>query len=128
MKILNLYAGIGGNRKLWGEEHEITPTNNIGLSTDRTIKTSPKCPNYPISPNSPIKQKIMYHCYYNEYSSIELSKICNVKYDILRKSISRADYGKEKVLRNCVEPKVGLHVFNSAFKTKQQTLSFEVKI
>ena len=24
MKILNLYAGIGGNRKLWGKEHEIT--------------------------------------------------------------------------------------------------------
>lgn len=24
MKILNLYAGIGGNRKLWGEEHKIT--------------------------------------------------------------------------------------------------------
>ena len=24
MKILNLYAGIGGNRKLWGNEHEIT--------------------------------------------------------------------------------------------------------
>ena len=24
MKILNLYCGIGGNRKLWGEEHEIT--------------------------------------------------------------------------------------------------------
>lgn len=24
MKILNLYAGIGGNRKLWGEEHQIT--------------------------------------------------------------------------------------------------------
>ena len=24
MKILNLYAGIGGNRHLWGEEHEIT--------------------------------------------------------------------------------------------------------
>lgn len=24
MKILNLYAGIGGNRKLWGSEHEIT--------------------------------------------------------------------------------------------------------
>lgn len=23
MKILNLYAGIGGNRKLWGNEHEI---------------------------------------------------------------------------------------------------------
>jgi len=24
MKILNLYAGIGGNRTYWGEEHEIT--------------------------------------------------------------------------------------------------------
>lgn len=24
MKILNLYAGIGGNRKGWGDEHEIT--------------------------------------------------------------------------------------------------------
>ena len=24
MKILNLYAGIGGNRKAWGDEHEVT--------------------------------------------------------------------------------------------------------
>ena len=24
MKILNLYAGIGGNRRLWGDKHEIT--------------------------------------------------------------------------------------------------------
>ena len=24
MKILNLYSGIGGNRKLWGDEHDIT--------------------------------------------------------------------------------------------------------
>lgn len=24
MKILNLYSGIGGNRRLWGDEHEIT--------------------------------------------------------------------------------------------------------
>ncbi|KKN65797.1 hypothetical protein LCGC14_0477330 [marine sediment metagenome] len=24
MKILNLYAGIGGNRKLWGDKHKIT--------------------------------------------------------------------------------------------------------
>jgi DNA (cytosine-5)-methyltransferase 1 len=28
MKILNLYAGIGGNRKLWGEEHEIVAIEN----------------------------------------------------------------------------------------------------
>lgn len=24
MKVLNLYAGIGGNRRLWGDEHQIT--------------------------------------------------------------------------------------------------------
>ncbi len=24
MKILNLYAGIGGNRAIWGNNHEIT--------------------------------------------------------------------------------------------------------
>jgi DNA (cytosine-5)-methyltransferase 1 len=24
LKILNLYSGIGGNRKLWGDEHEVT--------------------------------------------------------------------------------------------------------
>ena len=24
MKILNLYAGIGGNRKLWGDEDQVT--------------------------------------------------------------------------------------------------------
>jgi DNA (cytosine-5)-methyltransferase 1 len=24
MKILNLYSGIGGNRKLWGDEHDVT--------------------------------------------------------------------------------------------------------
>jgi len=28
MKILNLYAGIGGNRWLWGDEHEITSVEN----------------------------------------------------------------------------------------------------
>lgn len=28
MKILNLYAGIGGNRKLWGNEHQIVAVEN----------------------------------------------------------------------------------------------------
>jgi len=28
MKILNLYAGIGGNRKLWGDNHDITAIEN----------------------------------------------------------------------------------------------------
>jgi len=29
MRILNLYAGIGGNRKLWGDEHDITAIENV---------------------------------------------------------------------------------------------------
>ena len=29
LKILNLYAGIGGNRKLWGDDHEITAIENV---------------------------------------------------------------------------------------------------
>lgn len=28
MKILNLYAGIGGNRKLWGDDHKVTAVEN----------------------------------------------------------------------------------------------------
>lgn len=32
MKILNLYCGIGGNRKLWGENHEIT-----GVECDKVV-------------------------------------------------------------------------------------------
>ena len=28
MRILNLYAGIGGNRKLWGDEHQVTAVEN----------------------------------------------------------------------------------------------------
>lgn len=29
MRILNLYAGIGGNRKLWGDEHEVTAVEYV---------------------------------------------------------------------------------------------------
>jgi len=28
MKILNLFAGIGGNRTLWGTQHQITAIEN----------------------------------------------------------------------------------------------------
>jgi DNA (cytosine-5)-methyltransferase 1 len=34
MKILNLYAGVGGNRKNWGEEHEITAVENVNYIAD----------------------------------------------------------------------------------------------
>ena len=28
MKILNLYAGVGGNRKMWDNKHEVTAVEN----------------------------------------------------------------------------------------------------
>lgn len=34
MKILNLYAGIGGNRRLWGDEHEV-----VAVEYDESIAT-----------------------------------------------------------------------------------------
>jgi|SRR5882672_5634379 len=34
MKILNLFAGIGGNRALWGNDHEITAVENVEAIAD----------------------------------------------------------------------------------------------
>lgn len=42
MKILNLYAGIGGNRKLWGNEHEITAIELDNKIADKYAKLYPK--------------------------------------------------------------------------------------
>lgn len=42
MKILNLYAGIGGNRTLWDEEHEITA---IEINSDIASEYKYKFPN-----------------------------------------------------------------------------------
>lgn len=42
MKILNLYAGIGGNRKLWSDEHEITAVENVDYIADAYGKMYPQ--------------------------------------------------------------------------------------
>ena len=41
MKILNLYAGIGGNRALWGDEHEITAVENVPYIAEAYRKLFP---------------------------------------------------------------------------------------
>ena len=41
MKILNIYAGIGGNRKLWGNEHEITAVEYDNATADVYSKYFP---------------------------------------------------------------------------------------
>lgn len=41
MKILNLYAGIGGNRALWGDEHEVTAVESVSNIADTYKKLWP---------------------------------------------------------------------------------------
>lgn len=35
---------------------------------------------------------------------------------------------KEKILNNCVQPKIGLYVFDCAFRTKQQVLGEAIEV
>jgi DNA (cytosine-5)-methyltransferase 1 len=42
MKILNLYSGIGGNRKLWGDEHEVWAVESFGYIADAYKQLFPK--------------------------------------------------------------------------------------
>ncbi len=42
MKILNLYAGIGGNRALWGDEHEVTAVESVPYIAEAYNKLFPQ--------------------------------------------------------------------------------------
>ena len=201
MKILNLYAGIGGNRKLWGGEHEITAVENKKdisriyqdfFPNDKVIITnahkyllghykefdfiwsSPPCPThskikemtvkigrYPLKyPDMKLYEEIIIlkeffkgkwvvenvvsyydplikpnmvgrHYFWSNFiipkikldqnPIIERTKIDNDNFgfDISSYSCSTR---KDQILRNLVNPKLGLHVFNMAFKEKQETL------
>jgi DNA (cytosine-5)-methyltransferase 1 len=202
MKILNLYAGIGGNRKLWGNEHEITAVeinpeiakiyqdffpNDKVIVTDAHqyllehfeeydfIWSSPPCPshsfvrkityqqNKPIFPDMKLYEEILFlqgyfkgkyvvenvigwydplvkpqeisnHYFWSNFKITELPTIQqkgrehNSHNDILqeRKGFDLSGYklkeDKKKLLRNCVEPETGLHIFNCAFKIKQRNV------
>ena len=211
MKILNLYAGIGGNRKLWGDEHEITAVESIqGIAeaykelwpNDTVIVadahqylldhykefdfiwSSPPCPTHSkLSvvnvargrkkyPDMSLYQEIIWlkhfcyvpwvvenvvpfykplvtptaildrHCFWSNYFISKKYIARNYGADavvghnvggITGQSIttlSRA-YGitlpkdapmKRKLLRNCVIPELGLHVFNCRDNLKQEVL------
>lgn len=205
MKILNLYAGIGGNRKLWGNEHEITaveinpeiakiyqdffPNDKVIVADAHQfllehfeeydfIWASPPCPthskiriysavargqNEPVFPDMKLYEEIIFLMYYfkgkwcvenvigfyeplikpqeisNHYfwSNFKITELPTIQQkgrehnshnDILqeRKGFDLSGYklqeDKKKLLRNCVEPETGLHIFNCAFKTKQNTI------
>ena len=207
MKILNLFAGIGGNRKLWGDDHEVVavewkediaevyqsffPKDKVIIGDAHEyllehfkefdfIWSSPPCPSHSVTnhflkgqgiyryPDMGLYQEVLFlkHFYKGKWvvenvvpyyePLIKPKRLgrhvfwCNfpirpikVSYEIgtmnrqaskekQRKAIIREaqipeltdlhglkDFkvkNKRQVLRNCVLPKIGLHVFNEAFR------------
>ena len=206
MKILNLYAGIGGNRKLWGDEHEIVAIENNPeiariyqdfFPNDKVIITHahefllqhfkefdfiwsfPPCPSHsrirfvgcykggrnqephePIFPDMKLYEEIIFlkhyfkgkwvvenvisfyeplikpfkyrgHFYWANFIIDNSNKERNRKHNKGNIALSKLkgfelkklkNVDKRKILRNCVEPRAGLHVLNCAFKNKQTLL------
>lgn len=203
MKILNLYAGIGGNRKLWGDEHEITAVENnfeiakiykdffpndlviIGEAHQYLLDhfkefdfiwSSPPCPTHsrfrfliqqqegaPFKyPDMKLYEEIIFlKTWFNGkwvvenvisyYDPLIKPFECAKHYFWSNFIISNKDFGTrlirrnedntkkrqeewgfhnitgekrflQQIINNCVVPKLGLYIFNSAFKEKQETL------
>ena len=80
MKVLNLYAGIGGNRKLW---------KNVNVTAVE------------------ISEEIA-GVYKSNFPNDEVIVGDAHQYLLL--------------LRNCIHPKIGAHIFHHAFKEKQVRL------
>jgi len=86
MKILNLYAGIGGNRKLWGDQHDITAIEYVPeiaqvykdlYPSDTVIVTD-------------AHQYLLDH--YKEYDFIWSSPPCPTHSDIRRCGVHKGQY------------------------------------
>lgn len=204
MKILNLYAGIGGNRKLWPEEEiEVTaiennkeiaraygdffPNDNVIIPDAHRyilkhykefdfIWSSVPCQSHtimrknvsvprgqakPIYPDMKLWQEIIFLKHYFQgkyvvenirgyYEPLIKPQISGNHYfwsnfhiSKLKKVIRNVGFGnnkvyeeqtgfnldgyklgkrKDQVYHNCVDSKLGLHIFNCAFKIKQTTL------
>jgi DNA (cytosine-5)-methyltransferase 1 len=202
IKILNLYAGIGGNRKLWSGDIEVTAVEinsdiaaiykdfypqDIVIVADAHqylldhysefdfIWSSPPCPthsrmqkcNTRVKPKYPdmklyeeiillqewfkglyvIENVISYYqplitpqiaerhyfwanfFIYNLYIErlpgfIETNKEALMEWlgIHINKNIYSGSHDERKVLRNCVHPKLGLHVLKCAYSETQQTL------
>lgn len=207
MKVLNLYAGIGGNRKLW-KDVEVT-----AIEKDRTIAkiyqnnfkddrvlivdahnyllenfnrfdfiwSSPPCPTHsrmrksamqfkngqnikPVFPDMKLYEEILLldnyckskwvvenvisfydplirpflsgrHYFWSNFvisnKRVDNSAVAYSFSDVSiedrekRKGFDLSQYDsieKEKILNNCVEPELGLHIFDCAFKEKQTTI------
>ncbi len=194
MKILNLYAGIGGNRKLWGDDHQITAIEiepNIAkiyqdfFPNDKVIVidahqylldhfkefdfiwSSPPCPthskvrkmnpiqNPPLYPDMKLYEEVLLlqgyikpnqkyvienvigwydplippqeiakhyfwtNFYINPISNESREHDSGNEILQIRMGFNLDEYkgiDKTKILRNCVEPELGLHIFQEAFR------------
>ena len=162
MKILNLYAGIGGNRRLWGDDHEITA---VELDPDIAKIYSDFFPNDKMvvgdahqyllehfkgfdfiwsSPPwkwsvenvdpyyDPIEKpyfKLDRHCFWTNFfiSNVKFSKRekCHKKINggtsiIFGFDLSKCKVpNKRQILRNLVNPELGLHILNESQKNEQ---------
>jgi len=204
VKILNLYAGIGGNRKLWpnvwgGAKVEVTaveinpeiakiysdffPNDKVIVGDAHQylldhykefdfIWSSPPCPSHsrarywsskggllePIYPDMKLWQEIIFlqsfvennwvvenvvsyypkfldpiqsgnHYFWSNFAIVDYEDAAR-KTDIITTKTKHYGYNLEntkienkiQILRNLVNPKLGLHIFNEAFKVKQKTL------
>ena len=187
MKILNLYAGIGGNRKLWGNENEITAIENNPeiakiyqdfFPNDKVIVadahqyllehykefdfiwSSPPCPSHSVTsyflnaqgtiryPDMKLYEEIIFlmafcknkFCVENVKSYypplVEPQSIgrhylwCNFNIEGFKGKLDKvgrfgpvksAETGrtdeKDKLIRNCVEPEIGLHILKCSYST-----------
>lgn len=207
IKVLNLYAGIGGNRKLW-EDVEVTAIENNPeiakiyqdfFPNDKVIIcdahqflldhfkefdfiwSSPPCPSHSrmrnlknnceeckkLYPDMKLYEEIIFlkhffkgkFCvenvisYYKPLIEPQISNNhyfwCNFKISPLKnedrhtrdtftleekiksnatgfKDVMKLNMSmdfKKKIINNCVKPELGLHIFNMAFRDKQQSLS-----
>lgn len=198
MNILNLYAGIGGNRKLWGPEHEITAVESEQYIADAYAKlfpqdtvivgdahqyildhaneydfiwSSPPCPTHSKMntalqgwgirryPDMMLYQEILYlkhfykgkwlvenvesyydplitpttiidrHYFWSNFYIPRMLTGRNYSVTDAKKEVAAEHLGitlpagtknQRKLLRNAVDPKLGLHVFNAANKTNEQ--------
>ena len=216
IKVLNLYAGIGGNRKLWPKECKVTAIENNKeiakiyqdfFPEDKVIVTdahkyllehykefdfiwsSPPCPTHSVTnfflnaqgtiryPDMALWQEIVFlqhfykgiwvvenvEPYYNlifngeppyhlerhyfwtnirltnkpkknEFNILNARESTRALADSNIKDLEKLHgidiskyqgevYDIRKMLRNCVNPKLGLHIFKEAFKVKQETLN-----
>lgn len=204
VKVLNLYAGIGGNRKLWYKPHinqdievtavelnpEIAKIYHDFFPQDKVIVAdahqfllehykeydfiwaSPPCPthsrirqftavprgqNEPMYPDMQLYQEIIF-LMYNFKGLYVIENVISYYEPLIKPQELAAHYfwsnfnlgnktittrghnalmetrqkikgfnldnysniDKQKILRNCVEPETGLHIFNCAYKIKQK--------